>query len=300
MIGMKGDDRTAGRGGWRRGEAAGDGLSPGRFAATLGKEVSGMRKCMSVVIVVLSLSAGAALAAGRTDGSKPAPAAVASEVTHVPATTLNRVGKGGVSGKNGSKLTGRPLRSDGKPEVLAFTLAWCPHCAASSWSLAIALSRFGTLGHLRVINAGTYYEHHGGKPGYPDAHGISFFGSTFASKYLKFVDVIEQDVHGKNFEKPTKREQAAFSFDSQGLPGVDIAGRYAFLASGYNPGLLGTKSWATIAGGLAHASGTLARRIEGYANLLTAALCTVTSGKPRGVCTSEGVKEAAKLLPRKS
>jgi hypothetical protein len=259
-----------------------------------------IKKSMLAVVGVLSLGAGLAVAAGRTDGSKPAPAAISSEVTHVPAKTLDRVGTGGVLGKNGSKLSGKPLDSHGKPEVRALTLAWCPHCAASSWSLAIALSRFGTLHGLRVINAGTYYERHGGKPGYPDAHGISFFHSTFKSKHLTFVDLIEQDVHGKNFEMPTKREKAAFSFDHNGLPGVDVGGDYAYLASGYDPGLLGKKSWATIAGGLAHANGKLARRIDGYANLLTAAFCKVTSGKPRHVCSSKGVKEAAKLLPRKS
>lgn len=259
-----------------------------------------MQKLVSVVAVVLSLGVAVAVAADPTDGSRPAPAAVSSEVTHVPGKTLNRVGTGGVSGKNGSKLSGKPLDSDGKPEVLAFTLAWCPHCASASWSLAIALSRFGTWHGLREINAGTYYQRHGGKPGYPDAHGISFFRSTFKSKYLRFVNVILQDVHGKNFEKPTKREQAAFRFDRQGLPGVDIGGDYAYLASGYDPGLLGKKSWATIAGSLAHAKSKLARNIEGYANLITAAFCKVTSAKPRDVCSSKGVKEAAKLLPRKS
>lgn len=260
-----------------------------------------MTKLVVVIAVVMSLGAGIAVAAGGTDGSKPAPTAVSSEVTHVPAKTLDRVGTGGVSGENGSKLSGKPFDSGGKPEILAFTLAWCPHCAASNWSLAIALSRFGTLNGLRVINAGTYYQRHGGKPGYPDAHGISFFRTTFQSKYLKFVDVIEQDVHGKNFEQPTKREQAAFqSFDPHGIPGIDVAGDYAYLASGYNPGLLGQKSWSTIANGLARAHGKLARNIEGYANLLTAAFCKVTSGKPRGVCSSRAVRSTAKLLPQKS
>jgi uncharacterized protein DUF929 len=275
--------------------------SAGRAANDLivQRKVGVMQRSVLAIAVVLSLGVGVALAADRTDGSKPAPAAISSEVTHVPAKTLNRVGTGGVSGNNGSKLSAKPLNSHGKPEVLGFTLAWCPHCAASSWSLAIALSRFGTWRGLRVINAGTYYKRHGGKPGYPDAHGISFFRSTFKSRYLTFVDVIEQDVHGKNLEKPTKQEQAAFSFDHQGLPGVDIGGRYAYLASGYNPGLLGMKSWATIAGSLAHANGKLAQHIEGYANLLTAALCRVTSEKPHGVCSSTGVEETAKLLPGK-
>lgn len=237
-------------------------------------------------------------ATATTDGSKPAPSRVVREVTHVPAKTLDKVGTGRVSLRV-QKLSGKRLESGGKPEGLALTLAWCPHCAANSWSYAIALSRFGKLSGLRVINAGTYYEHHGGKPGYPDAHGLSFFHTTYHSKYLKFVDVIEQNVEGENLETPTAREQAAFnSFDPHGsAPALDVGGIYGFVGAGYTPGLLGKQGWAKIAGVLAHAKGKLGRSIDGFANVLTAMFCKATKDRPASVCASKGVKAAAKLLP---
>src|SRR5207302_151896 len=103
--------------------------------------------CASTVAVFLGL-AGVAMAAQPTDGSQPAPANIARLVTHVPVSTLNAVGKGDLAGSQEfsvTKLSGSELRSNDKPELLAFELAWCPHCAATSWGMAIALSRFGKL-----------------------------------------------------------------------------------------------------------------------------------------------------------
>jgi hypothetical protein len=258
-----------------------------------------MRKLALFVAAAVGCSGGVALAAVRTDGSQPAPAGVSSKVTHVPVSTLNGVGAGAVSADSVKKLSGTPLQSGGKPEVLALTLAWCPDCAAISWSLAIALSRFGTFDGLRIINAGTFYEKHGGTPGYPNTHGISFFHSTFTSPYLQFVDVIAQDVNGKYLQRPTSSQQATFnSFDPHGIaPALDIAGDYSVIGRSYNVGLLGQKRWTTVARSLRHAGSQLPRRIVGYANLLTAAFCTATKGQPTTVCSSTGVKAAAALLP---
>ena len=35
------------------------------------------------------------------------------------------------------------LTSNGKPEMLYIGAEFCPYCAASRWSMALALSRFG-------------------------------------------------------------------------------------------------------------------------------------------------------------
>jgi hypothetical protein len=113
-----------------------------------------------VALTALLLPAAIADAAVRTDGSTPAPAGIARSVTHVPARTLNQVGAGELAGPAAFtvlKLHSGPLKNHGKPELLTMNLAWCPHCAADSWSLAIALSRFGALTGLRVIDSGTHY-----------------------------------------------------------------------------------------------------------------------------------------------
>jgi hypothetical protein len=257
----------------------------------------------------LALPVSAAQAAHHNDGSTPAPASIAQLVTHVPARTLNQVGAGRIARPpvfSVFKLD-RHLRSHGKPGILTMNLAWCPHCAANSWALAIALSRFGTLSGLRVIDSGTHYctlTHdpcslsNKPRPCYPHTHGLSFFGARYHSAYLSFAAVVFQDVQGRNLEKPTPRENAAMQqFDPQGqTPAVDVAGEFGFVNTGYDPGALAGKTWSQIAGSLANPHDRLARHIDGLANLFTAAMCKATDGRPAGVCTSRGVRSAAARL----
>ena len=115
-----------------------------------------------VLVVSLVFLVPAAQAAERSDGSVPAPAQITQLVTSVPASTLNQVGVGDSrnpitsSGFGISKRDGH-FTIDGKPQIVSVELAWCPHCAANSWALAVALSRFGTLTGLGEINTGTHF-----------------------------------------------------------------------------------------------------------------------------------------------
>lgn len=252
----------------------------------------------ALVVAAFVLWAGVAEAAHRTDGSTPAPARVARLVTHVRASALNHVGAGKVLGRSAfpvTKLSGAPLTSGGKPELLSFDLAWCPHCAGDSWALAVALSRFGKLSGLRLIDTGTLYgtKYHA-HPSYPHTNGISFFGARYRSHYLRFVDVVVQDLAGHNLQRPTHTEQTAVSaFDPNGtFPAVDIGGLYGFVNSGFSPGVLAHKTWSQIASRLARPKSAIARRVDGLANLFTAAICKATGGRPAAVCTSSGVAAA--------
>lgn len=262
-----------------------------------------MVRFLVVLIALLALPVGMAVAAVRMDGSTPAPAAIVQSVTNVPVSTLNQVGAGELSGGAAFtvlKLHTGQLTSHGKPELVTMNLAWCPHCAANSWSLAVALSRFGTLTGLRVIDSGTHYcvllaDPCGltsrPSPCYPHTHGLSFLRARYRSSYLSFAPIVLQDVAGRNVEEPTRRQNAALnSFDQQGqTPAVDIGGAFGFVNSGFSPGVLAHRSWSQIAGSLAHAHSPIARRVDGLANLFTAAICRVTRGRPASVCKSRGV-----------
>jgi Domain of unknown function (DUF929) len=184
---------------------------------------------------------------------------------------------------------------------LTMNLAWCPHCAANSWALAVALSRFGTLTGLRVIDSGTYYCRLVAGPCalvagpcFPHTHGLSFLSAGYQSSYLSFSSLVLQDTHGHNVEMPTRREFSAISaFDPQGqTPAVDIGGGYAFLNSGYSPGALAGKTWPQIAGALADPHNPIAQKIDGLANLFSAAICKATKNRPARVCRSSGVSAA--------
>jgi hypothetical protein len=262
-----------------------------------------------IVVTLFVLPVSVAQAAHRTDGSTPAPAQIDGLVTNVPVSTLNQVGVGEIDGPasfNIFKLHGR-LERQGKPELVTMNLAWCPHCAANSWGLAIALSRFGTLAGLRVLDSGTFYCTVvsdpctlAPSPCFPHIHGLSFFSATYSSPYLSFDPIVIQDVHGHNLQSPTKKEGMALnSFDRQGqTPAVDVGGDYGFVSSSFSPGILAGKSWSQIAGSLAHPRNPIARRVDGLANLLTAAICKVTRGRPAGVCRSRGPLTASARLAR--
>ncbi|MFZ1996133.1 MAG: DUF929 family protein [Solirubrobacteraceae bacterium] len=256
-----------------------------------------------MALIVLPVSA--ARASDRDDGSIPAPPNIVQRVTNVPARTLNAVGTGRLSGRTVFVVSTlhRALTRAGKPELVSMNLAWCPHCAANSWALAVALSRFGTLTGLRVINSGTYYctlVHDpcnlAAGPCYPNTHGLSFIDSRYQSRYLTFAPIVLQDVHGHNLERIPRREGSALkAFDPQGqTPEVDVGGAFGFVNSGFSPGALAGLSWTQIANRLADPHAAVAQHVDGVANVLTAAICRVTQDRPRAVCTSPGVIAAGR------
>jgi hypothetical protein len=272
-----------------------------------------VRWALAWVAASLVVMVPAAQAADRSDGSVPAPAQISQLVTSVPARTLNQVGAGdsrnpitspdfGISKRDGHFTSG------GKPEVVSVDLAWCPHCAANSWALAVALSRFGTLTGLGEINTGTHFCKVAEDPCnlnplfcFPYTHGLSFLGAVYRSPYISFASIALQDVNGRNLEKPTRREERSLTtVHLRGVsPALDVAGAWGFNGSGYDPGTLAHKTWSQIAGSLANPHNRIARQVDGLANLFTAAICTATRGRPGNVCTSRGVKAAAAAVLRK-
>ena len=266
-----------------------------------------------VLVASLFVLVPAAQATTRSDGSVPAPAQVTRSVTNVPATTLNRVGTGASynpitsAGFGISKGRGH-FTSDGKPEILTVELAWCPHCAANSWALAVALSRFGTITGLGELNTGTHFCKVAEDPCnlnplscFPYTDGLSFLGATYRSPYIRFAAVVLQDVNGHNLEKPTRREARSLKMVHLAgtAPALDIGGAWGFGGSGYDPGTLAHKNWSQIAGSLANPHNRVARRVDGLANLFTAAICRVTNGRPGSVCSSAGVRVADAAVIRK-
>ena len=255
----------------------------------------------AIAIVAASL-ADASTAAARSDGSVAAPANVVRMVTHVPARVLDQVGPG-IPNPAGFSITRlhRSLTSQGKPAVLTVNLAWCPHCAANSWALAIALSRFGTLSGLRVIDTGTLFSTKFPlSPPYSHTHGLSFLTARLRSRYISFRAVVLQDRQGRPLESLSPRQQSAIaSFDKAGFfPAIDTGGAFGFVTSGYSPGVLQGRTWLQIARQLANPSRPVARDVDGLANVFTAAICRATSQKPHNVCASRGVRTAsASRLP---
>ena len=98
-------------------------------------------------------------------------------------------------------------------------------------------------------------------------------------------------------QQPTAQQQALFArYGGGSIPFVDIGNRYLLPQVQYVPSALAGLSWSQVAAAMRDPSSLVARDIDGAANMITAAICTLTHGQPGGVCQSAGVKAAAGSL----
>jgi hypothetical protein len=112
------------------------------------------------------------------------PASVMAAITGVPASTLNAIGSGSVfsyAPTGVAKVSGLALTSGGKPEMLYIGAEWCSFCGTMRWSVAVALSRFGTLSPVKGIFSTSSGD------AYPHTPSITFYGSTYSSPYVAFA-----------------------------------------------------------------------------------------------------------------
>jgi Domain of unknown function (DUF929) len=218
---------------------------------------------------------------------------VVQEVTSVPASALNSVGAGGVTGLEATQGHQPPLTLNGKPEVLYMGGEYCPYCAAERWALTAALSRFGTFSGLRFI-------HSAADDG--DIATLTFDGSHYTSRYLSFVPVEWYSENERvTLQTPTsaqlalftKYDAAPYTTQTGGFPFVDLGNKDLILGSQYVPTDLSGLTWEQIGAALASPGSTVAKDIDGAANTITAGLCKLTGSQPASVCTSPGVKAAA-------
>jgi thiol-disulfide isomerase/thioredoxin len=239
-----------------------------------------------VAFIVIKLSSGkpATTPASSTTGTA-LPASVIRDVTGVSASTLNAVGAGSVPAFTSAPVTtlnGPPLTQNGKPEMLYIGAEFCPFCAAMRWSMAVALSRFGTLSPLHGI-------HSSGTDSYPNTATLTFYKSSYQSKYLVFTPVENEKINHLPLQNTTAAQQQIWNkYDANSYPFIDVGNKYMFQYI-YDPQVLQGKTWSQIAVALHDPSSPIAQGADGAANYLTAAICKVTSNTPAGVCTSSAI-----------
>ncbi len=254
--------------------------------------------------VVLLAIVGTFIGLKVTGGNSPAGggtshgtsnASVAGAITSVPASTLNTVGAG--TAYHLIRTKGQPvLTSGGKPEVLYIGGEFCPYCAAERWALAVALSRFGTFSGLHFI-------HSSSTDVYPNTPTLSFYKSSYSSKYLAFSPVEWYSVTHTVLQPPTSEQMALFkkydgppyvpAADAGSFPFVDIGNQALVVGSQYLPSAFSGKTWSQVAAAIRDPSSVIGKDVGGAANQITAELCKLTHGQPAGVCTAPGVKAAS-------
>jgi len=226
----------------------------------------------------------------------PLPASVSSQVTGVPAATLNQVGKGAVPTYVANVLhrqaamypgQGAALTSNGKPQMLYIGAEFCPYCAAMRWSMAIALSRFGTLTALHGI-------HSSATDTDPSTPTLTFYKSGYNSNYLTFTPVENQTVSHATLQIPTSAQNAIWAkyepnAQQRGYPFIAFGNKGALEGPIYDPGVLAGKSWSQVAAALKDPSSPIAQSVDGAANYVTAEICKMTNNQPANVCTSSAV-----------
>jgi thiol-disulfide isomerase/thioredoxin len=239
---------------------------------------------LAVIAIVIVSEVGKKTTTSGTPGGTALPAGVQAKVASVPVSTLTAVGSGSAVPGAIRTVTGPPLTSSGKPEMLYIGAEWCPYCAAERWAMAVALSRFGTFSPLHGL-------HSSPTDVYPNTATLTFYRSTFTSRYLVFTPIENEDINHNLLVKPTSAQQALWSKyepPGNGYPFIDIGNRYVSSAT-YDPQVLAGKTWNQIASALHDPSSAVAQGAVGSANLFTAAICKMTGNVPANVCTTAPV-----------
>ena len=253
------------------------------------------------VVLALVLVRGSGGGSGQaTDSGSPGPtgaslAGLVAQVTSVPATVLDQVGGGQVTSAP-SAITGDPLTSDGKPEMLYIGAEYCPYCAAERWSMIVALSRFGTFAGLATIRSAARNGAGTAEP-YPNTATWTFANASYTSDYLvftpveEFTNVPDPSTGGyTTLQTPTAEQQALLekydAANNGAIPFIDFGNRYMSDGATYNPGVLQGLTWSQIAADLHDPTTQVAKSVLGAANYITAALCKLTSDSPATACTA--------------
>jgi hypothetical protein len=240
-------------------------------------------------------SAGASVSGAPTG---PSLAAVINNVTHVPTSATDAVGSGGsaITKPQSISPAGPLLTSGGKPDMLYIGAEYCPYCAAERWSMIVALSRFGTFSDLATMTSSS-------SDVYPSTRTWTFANTTFTSNYVSFSPVEEYTniptsgggytaldtpsaAQNELFKKYDAPPYVPSTSQSLSYPFVDFGNKYVIIGSSYTPQVLANLSWSQIAADLTNSASPVAQGINGTANYMTAALCSLTNNLPATACTS--------------
>jgi hypothetical protein len=187
------------------------------------------------------------------------------------------------------KVTGEPpLTSGGKPEMLYVGAEFCPFCAIERWAMYESLSKFGTFSNVGEVRSATDDGNYA---------SLDFYKSSFSSKYLTFTPVENVDRNHNLLQNVTTAQNNLWKTFSdkygdkqQGYPFIDFGNKFTYVSAPLDPTVLGTLNQAQIAAQLNNPKSKVAQAIDGGANDITAAICSMTNNQPSNVCSSTTIK----------
>ena len=279
---------------------------------------------VAIALVLVKLNSGGGTAAASSNGpTGTALTALTKQVTGVPTSVTDQVADGGINkalfvstpnatavssassqlGSYFATVSGTPLTSGGKPEVLYMGAEYCPFCAAQRWSMVNALSRFGTFTGLTTT-------HSSSTDSDPNTPTWTFYKSTYKSDYITFTSVEETtnerqgnssstSVPYVTLQTPTSAQQAlGQAYDPGGsIPFIDLGNKYVQVGNlaPLDPALLAGKTWAQVGTAMNDPSSAIGKAIIGNANYMTAGICKLTNNQPASACTPTIQKLEANL-----
>lgn len=191
------------------------------------------------------------------------------------------------------------LTDAGKLAVVYVGGEYCPFCALQRWALVVALSRFGTFSNLGQTISSSSTDL------YPGLQSWSFYGSSFSSPSLTFdpAEVYSSTptagTTGSGYEPLQSlsplQEGAYDTYDlngDRGIPFLDIGDKVLALGASASPSVLEGLSLDQIGTDLNDASSPVAQEVDGTANYIIAAICSVTGTSAAPICSSPVIVEA--------
>ena len=250
------------------------------------------RLLLSIAAVTAVLAIVVALVAVKLTSTPPhlvasesqASSVVVRQVTTVPAAVLTRMSPGqAVTPLQTVKTPGTPLTVGGKPAIVFVSEESCPFCAAERWSVAVALSHFGTWSHLGSTTSSA-------TDVYPNTATLSFRAASYHSTELTLRTTELADNAGRPLQAQTPLDTRLIgTFDvppyvnsadqSGAVPFLDIANQYILAGAQYNPQVLAGLSATQIASQLSNPSSPVARAIDGSAQVIITAIHQVLHDK---------------------
>jgi thiol-disulfide isomerase/thioredoxin len=181
----------------------------------------------------------------------------------------------------------------GRPLVLYIGADYCPYCAVLRWPLAVALMRFGDLEGLRYMRSSA-------RDVFPSTPTFSFVDAKLENGRLELQAVELEDRDGKALEKPdaTQRDKFVKLNPRGSIPFLYLGGKYLEVGSPFSPEPLQGLDWTQVVELLEQTGNAVWQDVIGEANVLTAALCTLTNEQPNDVCLAPAIAAAAQHLPR--
>ena len=243
-----------------------------RMLAAIAAVAAALAVVVTLVTVKLT-STPVRLVASESQAS----AVIVRQVTTVPAAVLTRVSPGqAITPLQTVKTSGPPLTIGGKPAIVFVSEESCPFCAAERWSLAVALSHFGTWSHLGTTTSSA-------TDVYPNTATLSFRTAHYQSTELTLRTTELADNAGRPLQPQTALDTRLINaYDvppyvngadqSGAVPFLDIANHDILAGAQYNPQVLAGLSAAQIASQLSNPNSPVAKAIDGSANVIIAAI----------------------------